>query len=216
MGRYRETITCKGCPGIFSCILKHLAQNKECKNHYSDDEIDKLRKSSRKMTLLDQAYKQTSEYDKEKRAKRYQEKKKIIAEKYKRDKQKLLEIRKSNCKKIESKEIEFSQMSRESQEKVAWEIHFTLKERTRKQFKDCPYLSKSKHMKLMALKEKSKNIAKSLDNQIENASTRAKHLEFSQSNVSRLFNHLMDNIENEWIAVNEKISNILKNAFTLF
>ena len=147
---------------------------------------------------------------------RYQEKKKTIAEKYKRDKQKLLEIRKSNCKKIESKEIEFSQMSRESQEKVAWEIHFTLKEKTRKRFKDCQYLSKSKHMKLMALKGKSKNIAKSLDNQIENASTRAKHLEFSQRNVSRLFNHLMDNIENEWIAVNEKISNILKNNFTLF
>ena len=85
---------------------------------------------------------------------RYQEKKKTIAEKYKRDKQKLLEIRKSNCKKIESKEIEFSQMSRESQEKVAWEIHFTLKEKTRKRFKDCQYHSKSKHMKLMALKEK--------------------------------------------------------------
>ena len=68
----------------------------------------------------------------------------------------------------------------------------------------------------MALKEKSKSIAKSLDNQIENASSRAKHLEFSQSNVSRLFDHLMDNIENEWIAVNEKISNILKNTFTLF
>ena len=81
------------------------------------------------MTLLDQAYKQTNEYDKEKRARRYQEKKKIIAEKYKRDKQKLLEIRKSNCKEMESKEIEFSQMSQESQEKVAWEIHFTLKEK---------------------------------------------------------------------------------------
>ena len=68
MGRYREVISCKGCPGIFSSILKHLAQNKECKNHYLDGEINRLRKSSRKRTLLDQAYKQTNEYEKEKRA----------------------------------------------------------------------------------------------------------------------------------------------------
>ena len=58
MGDSKETEACKGCPGRFTYILKHLAQAEECKKSYSDEEIVEIRKISKENTLQNKAYNQ--------------------------------------------------------------------------------------------------------------------------------------------------------------
>ena len=216
MGDSKETEACKGCPGRFTYILKHLAQAEECKKSYSDEEIVEIRKISKENTLQNKAYKQKKDYDSTKRAKRYQSQKNIIAkkydpskraEKYKADKQMLMVHRnKGNEEKVLPKK------SIKILKEDALEKHLTLKQNTRKRFKDSKALFHLKHNELNLLKEQAKRIALKLDDEIEDVGLRAKHLKFDFINVSNLFKTLMKRIENQWNDINDKISNIVESV----
>ena len=70
---------CKGCPKLVNStqILRHIAQSKKCRSHYSEDEIGELRGIS-----ISRKYaRRKGSYDPCKRAKRYQNEKDIISEK---------------------------------------------------------------------------------------------------------------------------------------
>ena len=66
------TITCKACQRKFGYILKHLSQDPECKNTYSHSEYEMLQKESWRITHENKLILERSNYNKEKRAKRYQ------------------------------------------------------------------------------------------------------------------------------------------------
>ena len=70
------TITCKACQRKFGYILKHLSQDPECKDAYSNSEYEMLEKESRRITYKNKLIQERSNYNKEKRAKRYHDQKK--------------------------------------------------------------------------------------------------------------------------------------------
>ena len=78
----KDLTQCKCCGFKRRYILNHLAQNLDCKKHYTEEEILALKISAK--TKSDEKKKQRKRewYNPSKRAKRYQEHKQEIAKKY--------------------------------------------------------------------------------------------------------------------------------------
>ena len=203
-------ITCKVCYYNGYYILKHLAKSTNCQKSYKEEEKEALQKLSK----FDQDYKGKNEYDATKRAERYQKDKEKIAlkydpikraENYKRTKENAI----SERKKQYENQVHHKKSIEEWKEN-ATEKHLALKEKTRKRFKDIDNnLSRIKEIK--DIKDDSKYTANILDEEIENAISRAKLIEFDSKSVSDLFEELMRSIENQWVDINDRISTILDN-----
>ena len=109
-----EKITCKYCYIKTAFILKHLAKNKDCRLAYNETELNALRLYSKNITDTNKRIRAWNNYDSEKEAKKYQEKKYdkarraekylekrcTIAKQYRRDKKKFAEYYQRNKYKI--------------------------------------------------------------------------------------------------------------------
>ena len=107
-----EKITCKYCYKKTAFILKHLAKDRDCRLAYNETELNALRLYSKNITDANKRNRARNQYDSEKEAKKYQEKKKAkraqkylekrckIAKQYRRDKKKFAEYYQRNKHKM--------------------------------------------------------------------------------------------------------------------
>ena len=109
-----EKITCKYCYIKTAFILKHLAKDRDCRLAYNETELNALRLYSKNITDASKRNRAWNQYDSEKEAKKYQEKKydKVrraekylenkcqIAKQYRRDKKMFAEYYQGNKHKI--------------------------------------------------------------------------------------------------------------------
>ena len=209
------TFKCKVCCYNSKYILKHLSKSTECKKSYSKKEIVELKVLSKSNQDLNRRKK----YNPQERAERYQIEKTKISEKYKRDKQNIINERRRQ------RELQNTRNNGKSIEELKKDVldkHLALKERTTKKFVEMNYWPTSMSKEILNIKEDIQYQTNHIDEEIESSALRAKYLEFDFRLVSDLFQELMMSIENIWFEMNEKIATVfedcplMKNGVVLF
>jgi len=196
-----EKVICKGCVYNGKYILKHLSKMPMCKSLYKEEDITALKKISKIHLDL----KRRNDYDKDKRAQRYQEEKEAIS-------------LKSHQQKIKkrSKSPETDQMgvvpleSIQTYKTSAIEKHLEFQEEIGKRIANLNYRPQSFNQQFMELDSEIKNLQEKFEEEIRIATSRAKHLRFDIKNTSEVFENLMSNIETEWEKINDKLSCLIE------
>ena len=107
-----DSIKCKGCPKSFKrhTILKHLSHVKKCKQLYSEDELNDMNATFKKLSAIKKREKMRQNYDSVKRAQKYQKERENYTTKksheiYQRNKDKIALKYTSRKREREEKEI---------------------------------------------------------------------------------------------------------------
>ena len=121
-----EQITCKHCFKKSSYILKHIAMDKDCKSAYSEKELQSLRSYSKSITDTNKRIQSKNKYDSEEKAKKYQLKKKEIAENYIKNRAKIAMQNKRKKKQFAEyyqKNKKYIQKSMKMTSSIAFDYH---------------------------------------------------------------------------------------------
>lgn len=198
-------VKCKACCYNSKYILKHLSKSTECKRSYSKTEIVDLEVLSKS----NQDLKRREKYNQQERAERYQIEKAKISEKYKRDKQNIINERRRQ------RELQNTRNNGKSIEELKKDVidkHLALKEKTTKKFIEMNDWPTSMSKEIMNIKEDIQYQTNQIDEEIESSALRAKYLEFDFRLVSDLFQDLLTSIENIWLEMNERIATVFEDS----